>query len=124
MRKTKSQTTEGLWATDWWEIADGITAVVRKSSEGTCLIKVKASVPSPLHVVNASLPVHWQKGQSTDITKIVAAGRVHDIRHLLRSGGITMQADGVEDCSIEVDSMSIESTLLAIAENYTLMAKV
>jgi hypothetical protein len=118
MKKLRSQSIEGRWTTDWWEIADGVNAVVRIDSVGTCSIKVKASVPSSLHVVNSSLPAHWQKDHVTDITKAMAIGPLHSMGHLLRNGGITMQADGVEDWSIEVESASLESTLHAIAENY------
>lgn len=123
MRKVKSQTTEGLWPTDWWEIADGVSAIVKTSPAGKCSIKVRAGAPSPLHVANTSQPAHWQKNQSTDITRAVAMGHAHDMRHLLHSAGIAMQADGAEDWSIEVDGPSIESTLRDLAENYELMAK-
>jgi hypothetical protein len=123
MKKVKSQTTKGLWPTDWWEIADGVSAIVKTSPAGMCSIKVRAGAPSTLHTVNASLPAHWQKSQSTDITRAVATGNAHDMRHLLHSGGIAMQANGVEDWSIEVDSSLIEGTLRALAENYELIAK-
>ena len=118
MKKLRSQSTDGLWTTDWWEIADGVSAIVRTSPSGVCSIKVRASAQSSLHVVNNSLPAHWKKSHSTDITQAMAVGPVHSMNHLLRSGGITMQADGVEDWSIEVESASLEGTLHAIAENY------
>ena len=123
MRKVNSQLTEGLWRTDWWEIADAVSAIVKTSLAGKCSIKVRAAAPSPLHKVNVSLPAHWQHSQSTDITKIVAAGYAHDMVHLLRGGGIAMQADGSEDWSIEVDCSSIEDTLRALAENYELAVR-
>ena len=117
MRKVKTQVTEGLWTTDWWELAEGLQAVVRMSQQGKCSIKLSASAPSTLHEVNRSLPAHWQKDQSTDVTKALAVGQ-HDLKHLLRSGGITMQADKVEDWAIEVESSEVEAVLRAIADNY------
>jgi hypothetical protein len=122
MKKLKSQVVEGHWSTDWWEIAEGVKAIVRTSPEGRGSILVRAGSPSPLHKVNSSLPLHWQKSQSTDITRTVAAGSTHNLTHLLRKGGIAMQADGAEEWLLEVDIASVESTLNALAENYGVMA--
>lgn len=118
MRKLKSQATDGLWSTDWWEIAVDVTAIVRTSSDGGCSVRVKAGSESPLHVVDSSVPAHWQKSQSTDITKAVASGRAHNLTHLLKNGGVAMQRDGVDDWVLQVEKEAVEGTLRSIVENY------
>lgn len=120
MRKLKSQQTEDLWTTDWWELAPGVQAVVR-TAQGKSSIKVKASAPSPLHTINTSLPPHWQASQSTDITQAVAAGPKHDLKNLL-DRGVTMHSDSAEDWSIEVDASDVDATLESLSKNYEQVA--
>lgn len=123
MKKLKSQVVKGHWSTDWWEIAQGVKAIVRTNLAGECSIRVRVSPPNPLHMANGHLPAHWQKNQSTDITRAIASGGSIDLTPRLRKSSIAMQADGVEDWAIEVDEPSVQSALNAIAENYAAIAR-
>lgn len=123
MKKLKSQVIEGRWSTDWWELAEGVKAVVRASPSGECSIRVSAGSPSPLHKVDSALPTHWQNSRSTSITRQIAVG-AHDLTRLLHTGGTTMQADGVADWWLEVNVAAVEGTLKNLAENYLFAAAI
>lgn len=110
MKKIREQTIPGVGMSEWWNIGEGYTALV-KTHPGRSIIHVIVKAGHSAAQKEDAQPEHWKRTQTVDVTEeVVAKAAIQGLAELV-PGGTSLTSDQSPCKQVECLEENVDAVL-------------